>query len=290
MRNDKLENLITIVVPCYNQGHFLDEALQSVEKQSYKNLECIIVNDGSEDDTEIVANIWVQKDNRFKYISKENGGLSSARNLGISKSQGNFILPLDSDDILHESLLELLLPVLLHNSKIGIVSCYAKYFRKNIHDVFYKLEPVGNTYNDIMFENRMMATSLYRKQCWEEAGGYDENMTNGFEDWEFWVNVTKRGWTFEFVKKHLFFYRKSKDSMLTNTLKHHVEDNMEYIYKKHKTIYIKHFDETIFYFMFLIRRYKSSEIKLKNSLEYKLGKVLLKPWNILTKLVGEKFI
>ncbi len=95
-----MEKLVSIVVPCYNQAHFLDETLQSVLDQSYSNWECIIVNDGSPDNTEDIAKQWCNKDYRFTYLYKENGGLCSARNAGISISKGEFILPLDSDDII----------------------------------------------------------------------------------------------------------------------------------------------------------------------------------------------
>lgn len=78
--------LISIIVPCYKQAHYLGEALQSVLEQTYENWECIIINDGSPDNTEIVAKKWIEKDVRFRYLYKENGGLSSARNAGIKKS------------------------------------------------------------------------------------------------------------------------------------------------------------------------------------------------------------
>lgn len=90
--------LISIIVPCYNQSQYLDECLQSVLDQTYPDWECIIVNDGSPDNTEEVARKWVEKDVRFKYFYKENGGLSSARNFGILKSEGVFVFFIDADD------------------------------------------------------------------------------------------------------------------------------------------------------------------------------------------------
>ncbi|MFV8358229.1 glycosyltransferase family 2 protein, partial [Flavobacterium sp. XS1P32] len=87
---------VSIIVPCFNQAQYLSEALKSVLEQTYENWECIIVNDGSPDDTKQIAQKWVEKDSRFKYIFKENGGLSSARNEGINYAKGTFILPLDA--------------------------------------------------------------------------------------------------------------------------------------------------------------------------------------------------
>ena len=120
--------LVSVVVPCYMQAHFLDETLESVLNQTYSNWECIIVNDGSLDDTKEIAEKWLKTDTRFNYVYKENGGLSSARNLGIKKSNGNYILPLDSDDILHKDYLKTLLPILINNPELGIVSCYKNFF------------------------------------------------------------------------------------------------------------------------------------------------------------------
>lgn len=92
--------LISVIVPCYNQAEYLDECLLSVFNQTDKNWECIIVNDGSIDQTEETAKRWLEKDSRFKYIYKENGGLSSARNAGLESASGNYIYFLDSDDLI----------------------------------------------------------------------------------------------------------------------------------------------------------------------------------------------
>ncbi|KRD63876.1 glycosyl transferase family 2 [Flavobacterium sp. Root935] len=269
--------LVSVVVPCYKQAHFLTETLQSVLDQTYNYWECIIVNDGSPDNTEEIALDWCGKDSRFKYLFKENGGLSSARNAGIKISNGEFILALDSDDILHKNYLLKLVPELHNDESLAIVSSYREFFRDNINNVFYKEKAKGSNCNDLMYENILTASSLYRKKCWEEVGGYDENMKKGFEDWEFWINITKRGWKFKFIEEFLFFYRKSKKSMLTDTLANHVESNIEYVYTKHKEIYIENFDMTLYYFIFLLKRYKTSEQKIKKSLEYKIGRIITKP-------------
>ena len=83
---------VSIIVPCYNQAHYLDESLQSLLDQTYTNWECILVNDGSPDATEEIAKQWEARDSRFVYLYKENGGVSSARNLGIATAKADFIL------------------------------------------------------------------------------------------------------------------------------------------------------------------------------------------------------
>ncbi|KVV15874.1 glycosyltransferase family A protein [Flavobacterium sp. TAB 87] len=276
--------LVSIVVPCYKQSHFLEECLQSVIEQTYSNWECIIVNDGSPDNTALVAQKWIQKDIRFKYIYKENGGLSSARNSGIGISEGDYILPLDSDDYIDINFLSRLVPELDNNKQLAIISCYSKFFINDRNNFINELKPSGRTYEDLLFQNHLVATSLYRKKCWEEVGGYDENMKKGFEDWEFWLNVTKRGWQFFIVPKFLFYYRKAKNSMLVDTINKHAEANMEYIFRKHQELYIKHFDNTAEVLFYYIKTHRLGKIEIRYSLEYKIGKMLLMPIRFISNL------
>jgi glycosyltransferase involved in cell wall biosynthesis len=111
-----MELLVSIIVPCFNQGHYLNDALNSIMLQTYKHWECIIVDDGSTDSTATISKEWVNKDNRYKYFYQSNKGLSSARNTGIDCSSGDFIQFLDADDIILPSKLEKQLLDLKSNS------------------------------------------------------------------------------------------------------------------------------------------------------------------------------
>jgi glycosyltransferase involved in cell wall biosynthesis len=280
-----MENyLVSIIVPCYKQAHYLSEALQSVLEQTYTNWECIIVNDGSPDNTELLAKQLIEKDARFKYLYKENGGLSSARNAGVKNAKGEFILPLDADDILHPDYLKKVLPILNENKNLAVVSCYSSFFIDKITNVVYQLRPVGTTYHALMFQNTLVATSLYRKKSWEEVGGYDETMKKGFEDWEFWLALTKGGLEYRIVEEFLFYYRKAKKSMLVDTRNKYAEENMEYIFKKHKELYTTHFENTAEVLLYYIKTHRLGEKQIKHSLEYKIGKVIMKPYIILHEL------
>ncbi|TGV04420.1 glycosyltransferase family 2 protein [Flavivirga rizhaonensis] len=272
---------VSIIVPCYNQAHYLGEALQSVLNQTFSNWECIIVNDGSPDDTEKIANEWCEKDDRFKYLYKDNGGLSNARNAGIKISKGTFILPLDADDMIDEVFVETLLPQLHTDKSLAIVSCFSKFFIDNKNNIVNELKPKGDTYHYLLHVNQLVATSLYRKSCWEEVGGYDEQMKTGFEDWEFWLAITKQGWKYKVVESYLFYYRKAKKSMLVDTINNHFETNKEYIIKKHNEIYVKDFDNLMTVLFHQLKTYHASEVKVKTSLEYKIGKAVTKPFRVL---------
>ncbi len=279
---------VSIIVPCYKQAHYLRDSLQSVLDQNFNAWECIIVNDGSPDSTEEEAQKWCVNDNRFRYLKKPNGGLSSARNAGIAISRGEFILPLDADDLIHPEYLQKLLPVIENDPKIEVVSCYSLFFKDTIDNVVNKRKPTGTTIDALLFENTMMATSLYRKKSWKRVGGYDESMKDGFEDWDFWISVLKEGAEFKIVPEFLFYYRKAQMSMLTNTIANRLESVTKYIYKKHSEVYINKFDTTMDYVFYLIKKHRTSEDNLKRSLEYRIGKAVTKPLRFITEFNKSK--
>ena len=282
MQNDVL---VSIIVPCYKQAHYLEQSLQSVLDQTYSNWECIIVNDGSPDDTSAVAQYWEKRDSRFKLLEKENGGLSSARNAGINSSKGTFILPLDADDILSPKYLESTVPELEKRENVAIVGSYSKFFRANINNIVNEHIPKGNYYKWLLYTNQLVATSLYRKDLWEEIGGYDESMKKGFEDWEFWLNITKHGWNYYIVPEYLFYYRKAQKSMLVATIAQDAEMVKKYIALKHKELYVDDFDNFVEVFTYNLFTSRRKEQRLQNSLEFKIGKAILKPWRLLGKLI-----
>ena len=280
-----MNKLVSIVVPCYNQGRFLSEALQSVLSQTYKHWECIIVNDGSPDKTKQVASNWVNRDIRFSYIEQANGGLSSARNAGIRQSKGEFIITLDADDILHCDYIHKLLPVLLQNKDVNIVSCNQYFFSGSMDHILDTYRSEDGDLGSLLFENQIMSPAIYRKVDWVRVGGYDELMKFGFEDWEFWISILKTNGKYKVVDEFLFYYRKSKKSMLIDTLENHRLKILEYVIKKHKDIYHNKFDNTISYLLFLSNLYWQSEKKYKNSIEFKIGRMLFWPIKFLNKIL-----
>ena len=111
-----MKSVVSIIVPCYNQAQFLPDALDSLLSQSYSDWECIIVNDGSQDNTAEVANCYCKKDSRFRYLTQSNQGLANSRNNGIKLSVGKYILPLDADDKLKEDFIVKCVDVLENDS------------------------------------------------------------------------------------------------------------------------------------------------------------------------------
>lgn len=265
---------VSIIVPCYNQAQYLDESLQSILNQTYANWECLIVNDGSPDNTEEMVRKWEAKDPRFRYLYKENGGVSSARNLGIKMAKAEYILTLDADDKYEATFLEKAMTVLINNPEIGIVSSWGRYFTDEKQLQVYKL--TGKTTVNFLFQNAAIGTSLFRKVCWEQASGYDENPENGYEDWEFYLRVCALGWKVYIIEEALFFYRQNINSRSAGM---NLVDKRtkKYIYIKNKEIYCTHYEDLIDQFLMASDLEKAEINKFKYTIDYKLGSALLKP-------------
>jgi glycosyltransferase involved in cell wall biosynthesis len=226
---------ISIIVPCYNQAQYLDEALQSVLEQTYTNWECIIVNDGSPDDTEEIAKIWTKKDSRFIYLKKENGGLSNARNAGIDLATGEYILPLDADDKIGKEYIEFALVEFKKDESLKLVYCKAEKFgeEKGLWDLpSYSLKVLA--LNNIIF-----CSAIYKKTSWILANGYDSQMALGWEDWEFWIAILKDGGKVFRLKQTFFYYRVKRESMILKMEPKTEFLYREYIVKKHSIFYLE---------------------------------------------------
>lgn len=272
-----MKSFVSIVIPCYNQAQYLEEALQCVSDQTHTNWECIIVNDGSVDSTEAVARNWVAKDARFVYVYKKNGGVSRARNYGIENSKAAFILTLDADDKYEATFLEKALAVLLNNAEIGIVSSWGKRYLTNGQPL-QEFKSKAESVSDFLFGNGLhMGSSFFRKECWEKSGGYDDDPRNGYEDWEFYLGVCKLGWKVYIIEEFLFFYRQHTGASRRTIMNQQYKDNMAFIYIKHKDLYLSHYEDFVNHFLDTIVLGKRENVKIKNKPEYKIGFTLLKP-------------
>ena len=232
-----MKSIITIIVPCFNQAQYLDEALQSVMEQTYIHWECIIVNDGSPDDTEVVANKWIERDFRFKYIYQENGGLSSARNYGINHASGEFILPLDADDKISKDYVALALKAFEEDNSLKVVYCKAEKFGDE--NGFWDLESFS-LFN-LSRRNMIFCSAVYRKKDWELVGGYDVNMKYGCEDWEFWIALLKNGGNVKQLDEVGFYYRTKSISMIKKVENKQYDNLFTYLSIKHADFFVKYY-------------------------------------------------
>lgn len=204
---------VSIIIPCFRQAHWLPDAIESALNQTVP-CEVIVVNDGSDDNTSSVAQNYA-----VTLVEKENGGLSSARNAGIKKATGTWILTLDADDKIAPDFIE---KCLNHAKKTNcdIIGTWQQEFGDSNARYSFTDNP---THEMFLSSNRINCCSLYRKEMWEKVGGYDETMLSGYEDWQYWTRATKKGYTVSVVPEYLFFYRKHGESMVTEATKKHEE-------------------------------------------------------------------
>lgn len=227
--------VISIIVPCYNQAEYLDECLQSVLDQTYQNWECIIVNDGSPDNTEEVALQWTQKDARFIYIKKENGGVASARNLGIEKCKGEWILPLDGDDKIGNYYLEYASNNF--NFDYDLIYCNAKFF--GLIEINWDLADYA--YDKMLISNMIFSSAFFKKEKFDESGGFDQKLIYGYEDWEFWISLLNQKSKVLRLDYVGFNYRRKEISRdtLVNESEQKKCMSYNYIYRKHLDKYLQ---------------------------------------------------
>jgi glycosyltransferase involved in cell wall biosynthesis len=206
---------VSIIIPCYNLGEYLDEAVNSVLAQTYQDFEIIIVNDGSTDSftNNLLTNYNKPK---TKVLVTENQGLPSARNNGIRVSSGEYICCLDADDRYHPEFLEKTISILEKDNlhELGMVTSWIQTFGEQTE--LWK-PGISNPFK-LATENMLHVASLFRRECWEKVGGYATDLT-GYQDWNFWISIAAKGYKWTSVQEGLFFYRIRKNSMVTGSNK-----------------------------------------------------------------------
>ena len=269
----KDNDLISIVIPCFNDFKFVEQAVDSALNQTNTNVEVIVVDDGSDIKTKEVLKRLEPK--ITKLIIQENQGQSKARNEGIEVSNGQYILVLDSDDFFEPSFCEKALLILKNDPDYRLVSCYANLIFEDKKTTLFK--PSGGDIVDFLFSNAALGTSMFRKEDWKNCEGYDETMRQGFEDWEFFIRLLKNGGTAYIIPEPLYNYRKRNYS--TTTIANKVKYSLlMVIYLKHKDLYVNHYEKFITHLLYRIEREEKEKIKNTLRLEFKIGKAVLKPF------------
>ncbi|WP_405325639.1 glycosyltransferase family 2 protein [Leeuwenhoekiella sp. LLG6367-2.1] len=213
-----MEGLISVIVPCYNQAEFLEECLTSVLNQTYSNWECIIINDGSADLTKEIANNWIQKDKRFKYVFQENKGLSSARNTGLVQAKGEYIQFLDSDDFLDQEKFSRSIKE-FSNPQVDIVISNFKFFNEEANLFENPNFLLGAYYfnlDSILFDwgekfSIPIHSALLKSALIDEF--YFPIELEAREDWIFWIYLFRHPKNTIFIDEPLVTYRIHKNGM-----------------------------------------------------------------------------
>ena len=211
--------LISIIVPIYNVEKYLRQCLDSIQDQSYQNFECLLINDGSPDNSADICKEYVSKDPRFRYIEKENRGVSSARNLGLEHSKGEYITFIDSDDWVDSDYLEVLYKSLTDEKADVAVSTYKQF---NMDDNNYYVHSYQRGYEKKIFTGpelidefialdtfdhsyRFVCGKLVRK-CLLDKIAFNEKTTLG-EDMEFWLKLYLISNKIVYVNRDSYVYR-----------------------------------------------------------------------------------
>lgn len=220
--------LVSFIIPTYNRAHLIGETLESVMEQTYQNWECIVVDDGSQDDSEKIINKYQQIDLRIKFYRRPlnlNKGASSCRNFGFKKSCGNFIQYLDSDDLISPHKLSEQILHIENCPPNTIFCCDWSLFTFNIlNDLERIILPFNNNLiKPCDFLRKLGETNsfypihsyLVPRKVIELAGNWNEELTNN-DDAEFFTRIILHSKSIKHLKNNLAFYRRSQHSNLSS--------------------------------------------------------------------------
>ena len=219
----KNKPLVSIIIPVYNYGKTLDTALTSVFDQTYQNLEIIIIDDGSTDPfTKLkLDNLDIPN---TKIIRQKNGGPSNARNEGVKICSGEYILPLDSDDIMLPTYVEECMNTILRDKTISPVYC------DTIHEGEMKgVEKRPEWSKERLIQGPFIVNcSMFSKEAFDSIGGFDESL-KGWEDYDFWLRMMQKGYIGKRIAKPLFVYFHHEKEGTVSTI---ANQNMSELHKK----------------------------------------------------------
>lgn len=243
---------LSVIIPCFNHGKYLNEAIESVlAHPRHEDLEVIVVNDGSTDPhtLEVMQSL---DGGPVRVLHQENMGLGKARNNGIRAAQSQIILVLDSDNRIDPRYIQTALALFDQHPDIGIVYSDSIIFdeRKSIRRKIQKFDK-----RVLLMKNYIDACAFFRKSVWEQLGGYDENMPYmGLEDWDFWIRNIGIETRFYHLKKHWFYYRDTPNSMAKSTSDQKYRTLYAYILRKNADIYAKHMWDIGYYLTYSNRK------------------------------------
>ncbi len=228
--------LVSIVIPCYNQSDYLEETLASALNSTYPRLEIIIIDDGSTDKSASLAKRLADSYEQVYFFEQLNAGPSVARNHGIRRASGKYILPLDGDDLIAKEYIQQAVEVMEADDEVKVVYCEAEKF--GAEHGKWSLKPFSR--ESLAQGNMIFVSSLFRKKDWDKVGGFAEEMTWGFEDWEFWISMLKNGG--KVVKLPLvgFYYRIRKGSRRKRVSSRDRQRTYAFINLKHREFIHSH--------------------------------------------------
>ncbi|MDM1373365.1 glycosyltransferase family 2 protein [Myroides marinus] len=263
--------IVSVIIPLYNCEKFVLQTLDSVYHQTDIKYECIIVDDGSVDNSaKIVKDFIIGKDN-FSYYYQDNSGVCIARNYGVSLSKGKYLLFLDSDDLLDRGSLKEMCNLIGSESAIDIVSPKTIFFGRSKGQYL----PSGDlSIRSFLHENKLVVSCLIEKEKFIRAGQFNENMKKGLEDWDFWIRFVSCYPKILVCEKAIFRYRILSKSRNRSISRENETKLRKQIWENNKELFASHFIDPKDTFEYKV---------IEQSYEYKLGSVLMKPIRFLLR-------
>ena len=200
--------LISVIIPAYNHGVYLRQAVESIFAQSYKPLQVIVVNDGSTDTTAEVMEQLQKEYPALEYLEQKNSGVCLACNQALKKVIGQYLIRLDADDYLPADYCQILMTEMQKNtsSQIGYIYCDAEY----CGDREGRMAAQEFSGNRLVQENYIHVSALVRTELARQVGYYNPNMQYGFEDWDFWLSLYEKGIIGTYCRETFLYYRQKK--------------------------------------------------------------------------------
>lgn len=243
---------VSIIIPCYNQGEYVSDAIESSISQSYNDIEIIVVDDFSSDDSASVITSYAEKYKNIKFINNtENKGVVFCRNLAVQNATGEFILPLDADDKIAPEYVEKAINVFNSNSEIKIV--YSRCMLFGSKNGEFKLQKFS--LENIIFDNCIPNTAMFKKSDFISVNGYKSYMKKGWEDLDLWLSIietaeNKNNCVYR-IDEILFFYRQYSETVSRNNFDENIRlELLKNIFNNHLELFKENdeFIERVFYF------------------------------------------
>lgn len=234
------KHTVSVIMPCFNDGAYIDEAVESLRKQTFRDIELIIIDDGSDDPATLDTLSHIQFP-ALTILHTDHIRPAAARNFGILKASGRYILPLDSDDMIEPEYIERAVTVLDERPEVGIVYCHADLFGEmtgkwDLPDFSMEME---------LLDNCIFVTAMFRKADWENVGGFaNADFKQGMEDYDFWLSILGLGRQVVQFPEILFHYRIKPASRTTefNSDYNAVQNTYIRLYERHRDLIAANMD------------------------------------------------
>ena len=276
--------MVSVIIPCFNQGAYIQDAIDSVKAQTYTDWEVIIINDGS-DDLETINVLNRLEHEGFTVINIKNSGVSAARNSGINIAKGEYLLPLDADDKIASEYLAEAVKILMQKPEVKLVYSDCEFFGTQTGMLIVS----AFSTKGMLFSNLIFNAAVIRKSEFDKTDGYDCDFILGWEDWEFWLRYIKNEEEVEKIPLTYFYYRIKNVSRNSSIKDERLKICEQQLYKKHINLFLQQNPQpisTLRSFTLYKDEFEKLEIyreQILRSFSYRLGSFLLAPFKWFAK-------